>query len=187
MDCNRPLSCLWSASRLHVAVHQLGRRSGFAKDADSPPPFPTDGTPEDDTLVNQWTDLAAAHLKIEIIPSGWKYSETAEMLRCIGPALIRLPGDGEPRFLAVLKGRSRSLTVLTPDRKQRRIPQAMVRDALTRSLREEAACPASRILKQAGISSERGQHSLNAIVDEQLSSHQMRGCWLFRLSPGSEG
>lgn len=183
-----PLSTLWPASRLHVAVQRLASRSGFTNNADSPPPFPADGTLEDETLLDQWTDLAAASLKIEIIPSEWKYSETAEMLRCIGPALIRLPGenDGGPRFLAVLKGGRRSLTVLTPDLQRRRIPQAGVRDALTRSLREEAAGPTSHILEQAGISAERGQESLNAIIDEQLSSRPMRGCWLLRLSPGSD-
>ena len=81
-----PLSCLWPASRLHTAVQTLAGRSGFTNNADSPPPFPADETPEDETLLDQWTDLAAASLKIDIIPSEWKYSETAEMLRCIGPA-----------------------------------------------------------------------------------------------------
>jgi ATP-binding cassette subfamily B protein len=185
-----PLSCLWPASRLHVAVQTLARRSGFVNNADSPPPFPADGNPNDETLLDQWTDLAAASLEIEIIPSEWKYSETAEMLRCVGPALIRLPGeddgDRRSRFLAVLKGGRRSLTVLTPDLQRRRIPQAAVRDALTRSLREEAAGPTSRILKKAGISAERGRESLNAIVDEQLSSLPMYGCRLLRLSPGSD-
>ncbi|CAK8722868.1 ABC-type multidrug transport system, ATPase and permease component [Candidatus Electrothrix gigas] len=179
---------LWPTAHLHLAVQTLARRSGFAQNEETPPPFPADETVENTSLFGQWTELAAARLKIDIIPSEWQYSETAEMLRCVGPALLRLPAAGkdEPQFLAVLKGGRRHLTVLTPERKKCRIQQAAVRDALTRSLREKAARPAACLLQQAGIAEERGQDSLNAIVDEQLSSLPMYGCWLLRLSPGSE-
>ena len=181
-------SCLWPASRLHAAVPLLARKFGFVQETELPPAFSAVADAYDDDLITQWTDLAATHLKIEIIPSEWKYSETGEMLRCIGPALLRLPGEdnGEPHFLAILRGGRGKLTVLTPEREKRRIPQAAVRDALTHSLREEAAGPASCILKQAGITQESGTDSLNAIVDEQLSNLPMNGCWLLRLSPGSD-
>ncbi len=181
-----PLSCLWLASRLHTAVHELARRSGFVQNSESPPPFPGTEEAVDGNLLDQWTDLAASHLKIEILPTEWNYSETEEMLRCVSPALIRLPGDGESRFLAVLKGGRRSVTVLTPELERRRIRRDSIQEALTHSLREDAARSTAGMLAKAGIPEERRQDSLKAIVDEQLANLPLHGCWLLRLSPGTD-
>jgi hypothetical protein len=74
---------LWPSAHLHLAVQTLARRSGFTQNEETPPPFPANETAENNSLFGQWTELAAARLEIEIIPSEWQYSETAEMLRCV--------------------------------------------------------------------------------------------------------
>ncbi|MGB5685554.1 MAG: ABC transporter ATP-binding protein, partial [Candidatus Electrothrix sp.] len=130
-------------------------------------------------------ELAAVCLKIEIVPTEWCYSETRDMLRCIGPSLIRLPGEGTSQFLAILQGGRRHVTVLASDLKEHSIPRKDILEILTASFREAATEPAARILQQAGISEERIQVSLQALVDEQLSNVHMRGCWLLRSSPGA--
>ncbi|MCI5161794.1 MAG: hypothetical protein D3917_07190, partial [Candidatus Electrothrix sp. AX5] len=138
----------------------------------------------DDSSIDQWMELAAVTLKIEVIPIEWRYSETLDMLRCIGPSLIQLPGT-PPLFLAVLQGGKRRVKILGPDLEKYSIPKQDVLKILTAPLQQAAAEPATRILERAGISEERIKESIQALVDEQLSNTPVQArCWLLRASLG---
>ncbi|MDM8523462.1 ABC transporter ATP-binding protein [Desulfococcaceae bacterium HSG8] len=181
-----PSSVIWPARQLSDAVHILARKAGFTSDSEALPPFPRDYDSPDDKFTGQWMDVLADHLKIEIISVESLYAELEEMLCCAGPAIIRLTNPDSPGFLAILKGGRQKITLITPDFKVCRVPADTIRNALTTTLERAAAEPVRQILEEAGIPEDRREDSEAAIVREQLSETRIRGCWLLRLSPGSD-
>lgn len=179
-------SVIWPTRRLNNAVHILAEKTGFVSNSNGIPAFPGDNDSPDDELISQWMDIAANHLKIDILAVESLYAELGEMLRCAGPAIIRLTDPDSPGFLAILKGGRQKITLITPSSQVRRIPLDVIRNALTRTLEQAAAGPVRQILEEAGIPEDRRENSQAAIVREQLSETRIRGCWLLRLSPGSD-
>lgn len=177
-------SCLWSPEKLHEVVPWVALGSKITEHAEKIQPLSLDNNSYDDNTVNQWMELAAVSLKIEIIPTEWRYSETRDMLRCIGPALIQLPGSS-PLFLAVLQGGKRRIKILRPDLEKYSIPREDIQKILTAPLQQDAAGAATHILKRAGLSEERIEESIQVLLDEQLSNLPIQtGCWLLRASSG---
>lgn len=177
---------IWPAQRLSNAVYILARKARFISDTAELPVFPKSDDFPNDELISQWMDLAAGHLNIEIIATESLYADLGEMLRCAGPAIIRLNNPDSPGFLAVLKGGRKKITLIQPDLKTCRIPRDAIRQAMTLKLEQAAAEPIRQILEQAGIPEDRREHSQAGIVQEQLSEIRIGGCWLLRLSPGAD-
>ncbi|MCI5212525.1 MAG: hypothetical protein D3910_27910, partial [Candidatus Electrothrix sp. ATG2] len=112
-------SCLWSPGKLHEILPKLALQSNITEHAGKIHALCSHNNTYEDKHIGQWMEFAALSLKIDIIPTEWRYSETRDMLRCIGPSLIQLPGEeGTSLFLAVLKGGRRHVTVLAPDLKE---------------------------------------------------------------------
>ncbi|XCN74117.1 MAG: ABC transporter ATP-binding protein [Candidatus Electrothrix aestuarii] len=165
-------------------MSEVALRSKIIEHAEKIQPLCNNNNTYDNSSVDQWMELAAVTLKAEIIPTEWRYSETREMLRCIGPSLIQLPG-ASPLFLAVLKGGKRRVKILGPDLEKYSISREEVLKILTAPFQQAAAGSAARILERACIPEERIQASLQALVDEQLSNMPIQtGCWILRASPG---
>ena len=184
MSHSKLTSCLWSPAKLHEALPWMTLQSKITEHAEKIQPLCLNNNTYDDSSIDQWMELAAVTLKIEVIPIEWRYSETPDMLRCIGPSLIQLPGT-PPLFLAVLQGGKRRVKILGPDLEKYSIPRQDVLKILTAPLQQAAAGPATRILERAGISEERIKESIQALVDEQLSNMPVQTkCWLLRASLG---
>jgi ATP-binding cassette subfamily B protein len=179
-------SAIWPAQKLSNAVYILARKARFISDSLGIPAFPKTGDFPNDELISQWMDLAAGHLNIEIIATESPYADLGEMLRCAGPAIIRLDNPNSPGFLAVVKGGRKKVTLIRPDLQICRIPKDVIRRAMTLELEQAAAEPVRQILEEAGIPQDRREHSQTAIVQEQLSETRIGGCWLLRLSPGAD-
>ncbi|MCI5137217.1 MAG: hypothetical protein D3922_02105, partial [Candidatus Electrothrix sp. AR1] len=180
MSHSKLISCLWSPEKLHEALPRVTLQSKITEHAERLQPLCINNNTYDDSSIDQWMELAAVNLKIEVIPIEWLYSETPNMLRCIGPSLIQLPG-ASPLFLAVLQGGKRRVKILGPDLEKYSIPRQDVLKILTAPLQQTATGPATRILERAGISEERIRESIQALVDEQLSNTPVQTrCWLLR-------
>ena len=89
----------WPASKLGEAVRALLRKSGFAAEAAGPA-----SGPEGD--INEWMTDIGARFGIEIISVSSTCGEVPDMLRRLGPSVLRLSGPGPERFLVVLSGGS---------------------------------------------------------------------------------
>jgi hypothetical protein len=72
------------------------------------------------------------------------YGEVERLMQRAGPALLRLPGDGESGFLALLGGGHRMVSVLGPDRVVYRLRAAAICAALCRAAGSSWACSGSR-------------------------------------------
>ena len=56
---------------------------------------------------------------------------------------------------------------------------------LTDEVEAPLATPINQLLSEAGVPQERHARAKTAIMREQLSSVQIKGCWLLRLSPAT--
>ena len=113
------------------------------------------------------------------------YGEVEPLLRQAGPALLRLPGDGEPCVLALLSGGRRRVSVLGPDLMVHRLRRAEVCAALCRDLEAPLAAQVDRLLVEAGVPARRQARARAAILREWLGSTPIGGGWLLRLPPGA--
>jgi ATP-binding cassette subfamily B protein len=172
----------WPGDRLAEALQVLARDSGLAArplDASGGPPA---GDPE---AAGRWIEVAAAAMGLEAEPVETAYAEVETMVRKASPAIVRLQGSDGPCFLALAGtiGR-RSVAVLDPEGRSRRVSVAGVRDALCRELDERFAPEVDRLLAEAGVPEGRRSRARTAILSERLRQARIGGCWTLDLPPG---
>ena len=176
----------WPASRLHEAMVMLARRTGFLSCRPDMLTLSGYGGPADDNIIDQWMAIATQKIGIEAEAVEFSYSELEQKLQKINPALIRLPGEDAPHFLAVLKGNKNGIKVITPDYTVRRIHPTQLRNVLAYDLEAPLIEPIQTLLTDAGVPSVRQAGTKTAILGEQLGSVPIRGFWILRLSPGDD-
>jgi ATP-binding cassette subfamily B protein len=111
-------------------------------------------------------------------------------LRSGGPALLRLPAsDGgqpaeiaEARFLVLLRGSRRRVTLLTPERSVVGCPLEEVRAALCEGVEAAAAPEVERVLQVLGLRGPRLQQCRKVLLGELLASRRVGQLWLLRPS-----
>jgi ATP-binding cassette subfamily B protein len=182
-------SLTWPASRLGEAMEVTARKHNFLpRLAEAPAPLDT-LEHADDAMLGRWLDVTAGRLGLEVEPVESPYAEVDQLVRGVGPALLRLPGrnggeDEGARFLAILKGGNR-ITVAAPDLSVRRLRPDAVREALCAALEAPLVEPLERLLAEAGVPPHRRARARRAILREQLNQARIGGCWQVRLSPGA--
>ncbi len=184
---NQPLDLTnesWSASHLHEAMTTLAWQANLL--SQSPDLLKLSGYPgpANDDLLDQWMTLTAQQIGIETAAVELSYAELEHSLSTMGPALIRLSGGEEPRFLAILKGNRQWLTLITPTHTMQRISSSQLREVLAYDLEAPLVSTIQTLLTETGVPAKRQATTAKAILQEQLSSASIGGCWLLRLSPG---
>ena len=186
MMTNRNLnihSLAWPVSRLGEALEILAQKTGFSSNPPELPLPPKHFEQADNQAIGQWLERAATRLGLETEAVESPYTEVEQMVQRAGPALLRLPGFESPHFLVLLKGGWWKLSLIAPDLSVCRVPPKPIRDALTDEIEAPLATPINQLLSDAGVPQERRARAKTAIMREQLSSVQIKGCWLLRLSP----
>ena len=138
-----------------------------------------------DEALTRWIEAAAGCLGLEAEPVDAPYAEVEQLVRRAGPALLRWPGPGEPRFLALLGGRRRAVSILGPDRVVHRLQSEVLRTALCQTIELPLVAEVTRLLDEAGVPKRRQARARAAILRERLSPVRLDGCWLLRLPPGA--
>ena len=165
----------WPASRLGEALEALARKSGFpVRSVD----LGQEAFPDDD-----WIVTAAGGLGLEIEPVEIPYPAIERQLQVLGPAVLRLPGNGQRHFLAVLRG-SRKLRVLGPDLAVRRLPMEPVRAALCLEVEASLLPEVDRLLNEASVAGRQQRQARRVILRQRLGWARIGGCWLIRFPPG---
>ena len=175
-------AALWPAERLGEALHSLANKSGLlGKSSHLPDP----GRRLDREALGPWMETAAASLGLEAEPAATTYPQLERHLAVAGPALIRMPGDRNAPFLAVLRGNRRTLSLLAPDFSVQRHSTESVRAALTRDMEAPIAIELDQLLEDAGVPKRRRSRTKAAILQERLASGPIENCWILRLGPGA--
>jgi len=174
----------WPGARLGEAIAALARASGLAPRLRAVPAAPPEQVWHGEAL-GRWIAASAAWLGLEAEPVMVSYAEAHQLIRGAGPALLRLPRDGTPLFLLLLKGGSRRVRALGPDYATHQLAPAAIAAALRRPLEAARAAAVDRVLDTAGVPAGRRARSRGAILREQLGPAPIGDCWLLRLPPGA--
>jgi ATP-binding cassette, subfamily B, bacterial len=178
-------ACSWPVSKLGEALEALAHTCGLAPTALETPAPPHGLMRGADEALTRWIEAAAGCLGLEAEPVDAPYAEVEQLVRRAGPALLRWPAPGEPRFLALLGGRRRAVSILGPDRVVHRLQSEELRAALCQTIELPLVAEVTRLLDEAGVPKRRQARARVAILRERLSPVRIDGCWLLRLPPGA--
>src|SRR5262249_961302 len=141
----------WPVTRLGEALATLARYCGLVpRERESPEP-PEGVAQEDVEALGAWLVMAATWLGLEAEPVEVPYADIESSARGAGPALLRLPSAGPARFLVLLGGRRRSVSILGPDLVVHRLPLPAVCAALCQGLDTPWAADVARLIEEAGV------------------------------------
>ncbi len=150
--------------------------------------LPKDLGPLDEERFGRWIAFMASHLGLEAEPIQMSYAEVSQLVRAAAPAILYCavrPEADEPCFLALLKRGKWRISVLGPDLAVHRVQPDVVRDAICAEVEASYVASIDQVLTRVGVPEHRQMDARRAILDEQLGSLQMGGCWFLRLSPGA--
>jgi ATP-binding cassette subfamily B protein len=175
----------WPASRLGEAMEAVARKSKLSPGHVETPNPPGAICTGEDKALGQWVETAAASFGLEAEPVETLYAEAAQFARNAGPALIRLPGAGEPNYLALLESKGRHVRVLAPDLSISKLRPEIIANVLTSALEAPLTEGVSRLLAKAGVARRRLAQARAAMLRERLGQQRISGGWLLRLRPGA--
>jgi hypothetical protein len=172
----------WPFGKLGEAIEALARRSRLSPRAGSSPNPPADLSPLDADARGHWIDAAIERLGLECEAVDTTHADVERFLCAAGPALVYLPGESEPRFVAVLRARGRDIELLAPDLRVRRVRAAplaaLIRAEIEASRRagERPSAPRSCASAWAGASWAAAGCCGSAPAPARGSSCASRGC-----------
>ena len=174
----------WPVSRLGEAIETLARKSGLSPRLAETPTVPEHIGRGDSEALGRWVMSVADGLGIEAEPAEMAYAAVERLLGSAGPALLCLPGTGAPRFLVLLGGRRRAVSLLGTDRVVHRVPANAVRTVLCHDLEAPLGTEIDRLLGDAGVQARQRARVRAALLCDRLSGVPIRGVWRLRLPPG---
>lgn len=174
----------WLPLRAGEALEALAIKSGLAQPPNETP-RPAETVTRNADAFRQWVNSAAAWLGVEAEASETSYAQLESYLRTAGPALLRLPGQENPRFIALLAANHRGLSLIAPDLTVHNVASEVVRTALCREIEAPLLAGIESLLEQAEVPHRRRARARKAILRERLNAVFIGNCWLLRTRPGS--
>lgn len=174
------VSLAWPAARVGEAIGALAHKHGLPMGERELPPAPESALVDTERL-GQWIDSACAWLELEAEPLAVAVSDLDAALAGAAPSLVRLPEGG---VLAVLGASGRTLRVIGPELRVRRVRLDDVLDALLPA--DAVAEAVDAVLAAANVAGERRRRARSALVRAMLSARHVRGIWLLRLPPSAK-
>lgn len=177
---------IWPAGSLGGALEALGRGGGLVPrdvEAGSPPPSIASESGE---ALGHWVESAARWLGLEAEPRPLRYVDVLQLARYTeAPTLMRVPGEGEPRFLAILSARNGSAALACPDLSVRRVRSEELGALLCRTTEEPLAEEVGRLLEEIGVPQRRRTRARAAILEQRLGASWIAECWSLRNPPAA--
>jgi ATP-binding cassette subfamily B protein len=167
----------WPVSRLGEVLRAFAAVNGLA----SPPTG--SGLQPPESFSPEWLETAAQSLGLEAQAVEIPYADLDRGLGALGPALLRVPTENGPCFLALLPGKR--LHVLAPDLGKRRLSPSALRSALTARMETPLLAEIGQLLDRAEVASSDRAAALQAILRQRLSERRIGGIWLLRLPPSA--
>lgn len=176
----------WPAESLGRALEALGRGGDLSPrdvEAGSPPPAVAR---EGGEALGQWVESAARWLGLEAEPRPLRYSDVLQLARDTeAPTLVRVPGEGEPRFVAILSARKGSAALACPDLSVRSVRSDELGALLCRTTEAPLAEEVGRLLEEVGVPQRRRARARSAILEQRLGPKWIAECWGLRNPPAA--
>ena len=176
----------WPLERLGEALESLGRSSKLSRGSAHLTHLPHDLNSNDDEILGSWLTANADQLNLETQSVFASYSEIEQVVRSIGPALIRMRSGDGVRFLALLASGSRHAVLLDPNLKTRKVSTKIICSALRAPLEIPLTPQVDQLLEHVGVARRRRRKARQAILRERLSAIPIGGFWALRLPPGAD-
>jgi ATP-binding cassette subfamily B protein len=128
-----------------------------------------------------WLESATLTMGFEAQPAETTYADFEQHLSSMGPALLHVPTNSGPKFLAILP----SGRLLTPALTKVSVAPAIIRSALCATFEAPILREIQHTLDRAQIPPSKQVGASSAILRERLSAKRIRGIWLLRLPPGA--
>ncbi|MDT5271451.1 MAG: ATP-binding cassette, subfamily bacterial [Acidobacteriota bacterium] len=176
----------WPAESLGRALEALGSGGGLTpRDVEAGSPSPSSARVGGESL-GQWIESAARWLGLEAEPRPLRYTDVVRLARDTeAPTLVRVPGKGEPRFVALLSARKSSATLVCPDLTVQRVRSDEVAAMLCRTTEEPLAVEVGRLLEEIGVPQRRRARARSAILEQRLGPKWIAECWSLRNPPAA--
>ncbi|HEX8115867.1 MAG TPA: hypothetical protein VF521_01220, partial [Pyrinomonadaceae bacterium] len=174
----------WPAESAGRALEALGRGGGLApRDVEAGTPSQSVVDESADAL-GLWIESAARWLGLEAEPRPLRYVDVLELTReADAPTLVRVPGEGGPRFVALLGARKGWASLVCPDLNVRRVRSEEVGALLCRTTEEPLAVEIGRLLEEIGVPARRRARARAAILEQRLGPRWIAECWRLRNPP----
>jgi ATP-binding cassette, subfamily B, bacterial len=178
----------WPLSRLGEMTENLARQAHLITRPSRLAQPPDDLLEADDQTLSAWIDNAAGYLGLEAEPVSTLYVDVELLLRAGAPAILHLPDrleNGEPAFIALLRGGSTQVNVLCPDLRVRHLWVDELHDLLCQAYEAQLGEQIDQVLSDAEIPAERIRRARKAILRDQLAPLRIEAGWLLRLPPSA--
>lgn len=174
----------WPEIELGTALKALSVKVGFSHSTAQIPRFPDDLDVSDDENLMRWLSFAGGGLGLETSHVSASYCNIEKALRLAGPGLVLLPKTSDQtRFLALIKGNRRRISVLTPQKKVLHIYGSDVSDVLKQDLETPFVSSIKRFMDEADIQGELKETVKKTMLRDQLHDRRITGLYLIRLAP----
>jgi len=131
--------------------------------------------------LERWIESATSRVDLEAQPAETTYADFERDFARLGPAILHIPTQHGPCFLAIAK----SGRIVTPLGTKLRPDPAVVRSAICADAEEPILREIQETLDRAQIPAAKQAGARDAILRERLASKRIRGLWLLRLPPGA--
>jgi ATP-binding cassette subfamily B protein len=176
----------WPPARLGEALAALAQHNGRAAAREAAPVPPAAVCADPGNRLGRWIEGTAAWLGCEAEPVEAPYAEAEKLVACAGPALLRVPGAGEPRFVVLLPAGRRRAAVLTPEHTVARPTLEDVRQVLHRPLEAPHAEAVEQLLDGVGLRGVARTRARRSLLGDLLTEARIGG-WLVRPTAADAG
>jgi len=173
----------WPAERLGDALEALAIEGSLSPRA-VVAPRTTGASLADPRALEAWIEQAASHLGVEAEPIVVPFRELSDMLRSAGPTLLRVPGDGAPRFIVLTGPAGHDVQLLSPGGARARVSSEMLVEVLSRPFAGRASAEIERMLDAMGLASRRRAHVRSSLLRARLGPLRMGDMWTLRSPLG---
>lgn len=176
----------WPVSRLGEALVELSHERGLIKTPWLPVNPPVNLGKKDDALTD-WMRSALKPLRLEVNTVDVSCEYLRESLLRVSPGLVRLPLEGEPCFLAIVKCRRNLISVIGPNSQHYNLPFAVILSAIQDHLEVPFRQAVESTMDSVSPTITRNERAAicDAMVREQLREIKVTGIWHLQLSPAA--
>ena len=175
----------WPLERIGEALEALARVSKLAPGSVHVTPFTSEIHAKDDEALGEWIASNVDQLDLEAQSVFASYAELEQVVRAIGPALIRVRAGNDVRLLALLSGGRRRAVLLDPALKKCNVSTVAICAALRVPFELPLTPQLDQLLETVGVARRRRNKARQAILRERLSAVTIGGFWALRLPPGA--
>lgn len=175
----------WPLARLGEGMDELARLAGLHGHVKTPANAPKPLQQQDVADLERWIQWAGEQIGLEAESIECTLPQVGNLLCNAAPAILRIGNEADSRFVLLLKAKFGKCRLLAPDLSVRSCKVETLRGVLCERYEAPIGKAIERFLAQADLPRRRRQKVSALMLDEQLASQRMAGCWMLRLPPSA--